>query len=121
MNMVRLNNDWCFVNETWRHSYSWGHKSTLLYKGKPINEAKMRYYNRTWEKYKYQSCMLKCLQELIEQYKEEFTEQFKENNGFDRLSEQRRRTLEAQFRELEDIKLYDKFYNYINYDWKGEC
>ena len=71
MNMVRLNSDWCFVNETWRNSYSWGHKSTLLYKGNPISEAKVRYYNRTWEKYKYQSCMLKCLQELIEQYKEE--------------------------------------------------
>lgn len=49
-----------FVCESWSNSRAWGHK-VKLYTGDnytPIAEAKIRYHNRTWEAYQYQSCML---------------------------------------------------------------
>lgn len=37
---------------------SWGHIAWCEYKGKVVEQVKVRYYNRTWERYQYETVML---------------------------------------------------------------
>ena len=41
---------------------NWGHKAWLFRDGLEIAKAKITYYNRTWEKYQYQSVLVKVLE-----------------------------------------------------------
>lgn len=44
--------------ESWKTRDSWGHIATVINDNySTIAAAKSRYYNRTWERYKYQSVM----------------------------------------------------------------
>lgn len=56
-----------FVCFGWDTSNAWGHEVHLLKNGYEFAKAKVRYYNRTWEAYKYQSAM--C--EAIDNYKKD--------------------------------------------------
>lgn len=52
--------NYTFVCEYWETSQAWGHKCTLMH-GVECSSAKVRYYNRTWEAYTYQSVMQQAL------------------------------------------------------------
>ena len=54
-----------FVNETWETSRSWGHRTLLFRNGAKVGEHKIRYYNRTWERFQYQSCMGECVYQIM--------------------------------------------------------
>lgn len=58
------------VCETWNTRNSWGHKVTL-YRNETfeVGRAKIRYYNRTWESYQYQSVILNVIFDVIERIK----------------------------------------------------
>ncbi len=58
------------VCETWRIQYSWGHEVTL-YKNDTfkVGRVKVRYYNRTWECYQYQSVIKSVIYNVIEDIK----------------------------------------------------
>ena len=55
-----------FVCEFWKTRNSWGHKVTL-YKNNTLKVActKIRYYNRTWESYLYQSAIQNVIIDVI--------------------------------------------------------
>lgn len=55
-----------FVCESWRTRTSWGHEVTL-YKNNTFKVAstKIRYYNRTWESYLYQSAIKNVIIDAI--------------------------------------------------------
>ena len=55
-----------FVCESWRTRTSWGHEVTL-YKNNSFKVAhvKIRYYNRTWESYIYQSAIKNVIIDVI--------------------------------------------------------
>lgn len=59
-----------FVCESWRTRNSWGHEVTL-YKNDTfeVGRAKIRYYNRTWECYQYQSAIKSVIYNAIEDIK----------------------------------------------------
>lgn len=59
-----------FVCESWRTRNSWGHEVTL-YKNDTfkVGRAKIRYYNRTWERYQYQSTIKRVIFNAIEEKK----------------------------------------------------
>lgn len=59
-----------FVCESWRTRNSWGHEVTL-YKNDTfeVGRAKIRYYNRTWECYQYQSAIKSVIYNAIEEIK----------------------------------------------------
>ena len=65
-------NEYTFVNKTWETSNSWGHETTLFKRHYEIGHNKIRYYNRTWESYRYRTCMSGCVYELISELKEKF-------------------------------------------------
>ena len=56
--------------ESWRNRNSWGHEVTL-YKNDyyKIGRAKIRYYNRTWECYQYQSAIHFVISQAINDIK----------------------------------------------------
>jgi len=51
--------------------YSWGHKAELIVDDFPYAEYKIRYYNRTWEAYQYQSIKQSIVQKAIKKAKKE--------------------------------------------------
>ena len=46
-----------FVNEGYSNSNGWGHITTIIRNGYDYDPHKVRYYNRTWESYPFQTCM----------------------------------------------------------------
>lgn len=59
-----------FVCESWKTRNSWGHQVTL-YKNDTfkVGRVKIRYYNRTWESYLYQSAIKSVIYNAIEEIK----------------------------------------------------
>ena len=89
MELVKKNingTEYTFANTTWSNSSGWGHETTLFKNNVEMNSRKVRYYNRTWECYEYQSCMLGCVSELIEQLLDELKNKFKEEKQITRLT-----------------------------------
>lgn len=58
------------VCESWQTRNSWGHKVSL-YRNESffVGSAKIRYYNRTWEKYQYQSTIKSVIFNAIQEIK----------------------------------------------------
>lgn len=58
------------VCESWNTRNSWGHEVTL-YKNDTfkVGRAKIRYYNRTWESYQYQSAIKNVIIDVLEKIK----------------------------------------------------
>lgn len=54
-----------FLCRTWETSQSWGHEVELKEGYRTIAIARCRYYNRTWEMFAFQTCMIKAIDEAI--------------------------------------------------------
>lgn len=89
--------EYSIVNETWETSRAWGHKSTLVAQWGEVESRKVRYYNRTWESYKYQSCMHGLLDSILENDFKNYITREKENNGIARLTKQKKAELEQKW------------------------
>lgn len=79
-----------FVCESWRTRNSWGHEVTL-YKNDilKIGRTRIRYYNRTWESYEFQSAIKNVLFETIEKIKGEAKAVFKNSHNYKILTKKR--------------------------------
>lgn len=68
--------------------YGFRHLATLLYNGREVDRAKCCYYNRTWERYTYESVLKKLAEAttaLSDKEKKLFSKyitNFQENNSF---------------------------------------
>lgn len=78
-------NEYAFINETWSRSGAWGHRSVLMINGTPMKEHKVRYYNRTWECYDYQTCMRQTVMELINEKQDSYIYDYKLSNSISRF------------------------------------
>ena len=79
-------NEYEFINQYWETSRSWGHESWLAKNGVEIGHNRVTYINRTWENYRFQTCMLGVLWQLINDREKELKEEFKENKNISRLT-----------------------------------
>lgn len=86
--------EWTFVNETWETSQAWGHRSVLMHNGVQYAENKVRYYNRTWEEYRYKCCMSGCVYKLLEERYNTLLEMYKFKNDVVRLTQKKREDFE---------------------------
>lgn len=51
----------------WETRYSWGHKAAITNEyGSTLATAKIRYYNRTWEVYRFQSVLHSVIAKYVE-------------------------------------------------------
>lgn len=74
-----------FVCWSWSTSNAWGHEVRLCEVGAKagveLSKARVRYYNRTWEMYQYQSAMYQALENYKEQELKRFIDNYKYTNG----------------------------------------
>ncbi len=79
-----------FVCESWNTRNSWGYMVTL-YKNDSIKigRAKIRYYNRTWESYQYQSAIKNVIIDAIVEIKAAAKIAFKAQHNYKILTKKR--------------------------------
>jgi hypothetical protein len=88
-----------------------GHKTRLYINDNFVGEHKVRYINRTWESYQYQSCMKGVLWNYIDELLKEYIQAYKDANGVERLTKGLKEELEAKCK-LANPDLYE-VYNLI--------
>lgn len=92
------------------YNYGFTHEVNMFYSMFEVdrtghNSSKATYYNRTWECYEYQSCISGCLYNLLEEVKKEIKDRIKEKNGWKKLTEDRKKTVEEAIEQDETIKI----------------
>lgn len=91
--------------ETWSTSRAWGHKTYLFDNfGNEIATNKVTYYNRTWESYEYQTCLLGMIRELIDTKRNEYMARYKDAHNIKRLGGKEKDRALEKFEALEIIK-----------------
>lgn len=93
------NRIWQLINDTWETSRAWGHRTNVLRNGYDFGTHKITYYNRTWETYRYQTCMSGAINEIRENELNKFIEDYKYENDIDRFK---------KGQKDEVIKLFEK-------------
>lgn len=112
-------NEYNIVNEYWETSNSWGHKSTLIAPWGEVESRKVRYYNRTWESYTYQTCMSGLLDTILENNLKSYIAQIKEVRGITRLLKSTREEIENDWNKKEytqDLKEIQERIRTRNFD-----
>ena len=99
------------VCESWCTRYSWGHEVTL-YKNDfaKIGRAKIRYYNRTWESYQYQSAIKAVIFETIERIKSAAKIAFKELHHYKVLTKKRASEFAKYLANDPEFAIYNELY-----------
>lgn len=112
-------NEYNIVNEYWETSRAWGHKSTLIAPWGEVESRKVRYYNRTWESYTYQTCMSGLLDTILENNLKSYIAQIKEVRGITRLLKSTREEIENDWNKKEytqDLKEIQERIKTRNFD-----
>ena len=108
--ICKSGNEYNIVNETWETSRAWGHKSTLIAPWGEVESRKVRYINRTWERYTYESCMSGLIKTILEDNLKSYITQYKEKNDITRLTSLQKDMIKAEWiqreytQELMEIK-----------------
>lgn len=95
-------NKYKLVNEYWETSRSWGHKTTVIRNGYDYDGYKVRYYNRTWESYKFQTCMLGAVRTIREDELKRYINNYKYRNDITRF---KRGEKEKVIKEFDDTEI----------------
>lgn len=74
-----------FVCEYWETYRSWGHEVHLFRNNYEIGSNRVRYYNRTWENYRYQTCMLGAISNVMSDIIADEIEKYKNENKISRF------------------------------------
>lgn len=93
------------VNESWSTSRSWGHKTNVIINGFDYGEYKVRYYNRTWENYTFQSCMRGAIAKVMRYNITRYLENYKYTNNITRFKKGQREELIAKYKENNDLMI----------------
>lgn len=89
------------VNEYWETSRAWGHKSTLIAPWGEVESRKVKYQNRTWERYTYESCMSGLIDTILEDNLKSYITQYKEKNDITRLTSLQKDMIKAEWQQKE--------------------
>ena len=99
------------VCESWCTRNSWGHEVTLYRNDyAKIGRAKIRYYNRTWESYQYQTAIKSVIYEAIAKIKAAAKIAFKELHNYKVLTKKRAAEFTDFLAKDPDYKLYNELY-----------
>ena len=90
-----------FVCDGWSNSRAWGHLVVLLDgSGREVSRCKIRYYNRTWESWRFQSACRGAVDSLIENRRREAVREYKDRTGAKRLTENKKNAIFAACPDL---------------------
>ena len=99
------------VADSWQNYRSWGHKAVLKFGYQEFSE-KITYYNRTWERYQYESVVHSVIYKVKKWYEDFYLEQFKKKNNIKRLGKKGKEMFKEFiedkeiFPSLEDLQKY---------------
>ena len=84
--------NFCFDAVVRCYNYGFSHEVKIYYSLPAFNktghnEYKATYCNRTWENYRFQSCITGSIKNVIYAIKEEIKDRIKEVNGWKKLTE----------------------------------
>jgi hypothetical protein len=99
------------VGETYETSQSWGHKAVVFHEDTEIAKGKIRYYNRTWECYTYQSVILDAFYEAIKGRECRLIAEYKDKMGISRMTKHKKDEIlqcDDYLMELNDAYKYFK-------------
>ena len=99
------------VAYSYETSSSWGHKAELIHNNNyTLNKYKIRYYNRTWECYQYQSVIKSVLNDYIDYLIKDYIDDYKTLNNITRLKSQQREELIKQAKLTPLVEKLETFY-----------
>lgn len=98
---------------TYETQYNWGHVCAIVDNAtyNTISSAKAVYYNRTWERYQYQSVILSAIRNLIDYHKNTLYNNYRITTGKKRLTQQEKDTI---IKNDNSLKTYNDMYNYFD-------
>ena len=99
------------VCESWTDRTSWGHEVTL-YKNDTfkVGRAKIRYYNRTWERYLYQSAIKSVIYDAIEEIKAAAKKVFLSLHNYKVMTKKRAAAFLEYLKQDDTYKMYNELY-----------
>ena len=104
--------NYSIIAQSYETSTGWGHIAILKHNEHPLDTlqtTRIRYYNRTWERYQYQSAILDVISSYIEAVKDNLYYWYKIENAKTRLTKQEKENLikdNSEIAELTELKHY---------------
>ena len=95
----------------------WGHEVELKQDYKTLSSAKISYYNRTWETFEFQSCMLEALRNYMAIVANNIYSTYKDTNNTNRISTNQKTEL---LNKDETYNTLQKLYDSISSGDKGK-
>ena len=91
------NNEFLFVNESEDTRHGFRHVCNLFINDYNRATISRSYYNRTWERYTYQTVMMEAIQAVMDEIYESELRYYKEHNDIKRLTAAKRQAFEDGF------------------------
>lgn len=101
------NNEYEFVNHFRGNRSGFVHETKLYRNNVLIGEHKIQYYNRTWERYEYQSVMKSITRILLDSEFEDFKTKWKNYHDIKRLTKTKEEIMMQDFVEHKPV-LYEE-------------
>ena len=99
------------VAQSYETRNSWGHKAYLVNDNNyTMNTYKIRYYNRTWECYQYQSVIKSVLNDYLTQLIHDYINDYKDSNNITRLNHNLKQPLTDQAKMTPLYEKLNTFY-----------
>ena len=92
------------VNEGWSTSGAWGHKTTVIRNSYDYEPHKVRYYNRTWESYTFQTCMSGAVETIYENKLNNYIQRYKEKNEIIRFKKGEKEKVIKEFEQTDEAQ-----------------
>jgi len=80
-------NEYEVFGEYWETRQAWGHNAIFMKNGIEVTRARVRYYNRTWESYRFQSAGHQAVGVALDELAARLFEAYRERTGRKRLTE----------------------------------
>ena len=103
-----------FVNDSRNTRHGFAHDTTLFIDGREYGRASCHYLNRTWECYRYQTVMKKCIGNIIEINEADYIAIYKADNDIKRLTADKKDKVIKEFYNQKGIKELLKVYEILN-------
>lgn len=108
-------NEYMFICNSWETSRAWGHEVHLFKNNVEISKNRIRYYNRTWECFQYQSCMLGAISNRQDELVEWAIEDYKYEKNISRFRKgEREIVVEKAKNESENYKDLVELYEMVS-------
>lgn len=112
--MIIDNTKVVFVNRSENTNYGFRHISEMFINGGFASKGARQYYNRTWEKYRFQSVMKTTVYKLINEKQEYLKDCYKSDNNILRMTKKHKDTLEETFMKNNYLMFLNKVMENLN-------